>query len=71
MLLECELIETNWDKIRFESMSFGETKFHGTTFANLEFSELYSSSFLKLHELSEVQNSQAFHEAIKKMEKLR
>lgn len=51
-------------------MNFNNTKFHETTFANLEFSELYSSSFLKLNESIHVQNSQAFHEAVKKMEEL-
>ena len=36
-LIDCKLLETNWDKIRLEAISFYEIRIQETTFANLDF----------------------------------
>ena len=53
--------------ITCELIGFYEMKIKETTFTNFDFSQIYPTSIGKLEESIQVQNSQTFNEAIKKM----
>jgi len=66
-LITCKLRETNWNKVRLESIGFSDMKIHKTTFNNLKFSQTSTSSIGNLEESIQVHDSQTFHKAIKKL----
>jgi hypothetical protein len=66
-LITCELRETNWNKVRLESIGFSDMKIHKTTFTNLKFSQTSPSSIGNLEESIQVHDSQTFNKAIKKL----
>ena len=65
--MTCELRQTNWDKICLESIGFSKMTIHETTFTNLNFDPLSTSSIGNFEEFLQVDDSQTFNKAIKKL----